>query len=225
MKQLFWGAFATCLLWSCSETPDARVRTADCYVRYLKPESQVFSEVVLRTETPGEAGTKSVEASEGVRYRGILMRSLNLQGVTTYRLEQPGGYAPEHTFEWKAEHQQHTFQMNLPPIFAFSFDSDTLSHKKPATLTWEGAPLGKGENIVLIWENITQGLTVPMEIIGYPGQDRIEFPAAQLTKLTPGTWTLYLVRKKSNQTTANGINLRGIAEYYTDLDTVTVVPF
>ncbi|MBK9338082.1 MAG: hypothetical protein IPM98_16655 [Lewinellaceae bacterium] len=207
---------------SCSDTPTTRY-TANCYVRYLKPEAQLLAETVLHAKTPDQPEATSAEAPEGVRYRGTLMRALDLQGTTTYRTEQTGGYAPEHTFTWKDNRQQpHTVQMNLPPISAFSFNSETISRTNPATLTWDGAPLDKNESLAMIWVTTDGGKTVPMEIIGNPGQDRIEFPAAQLSKLEPGTWKLYLVRKKSIQSEQPDTTVRCTAEYYTDEIVVTV---
>lgn len=224
MKPLFFALIAIALLWQCSHTP-ATTRTADCYIRYLKPEGQLQAEITLRETATDRDSAIALEVPGGVRYRGILMRTLSLNGTQTYRLEQTGGYALDHTFAWQHEGQACETAFSLSPITAFSFDADPISLRKPATLTWEGAPLEPNEGIVMIWEKPAEGLTVPMEIIGSPGQDRIEFPAAQLAKLAPGTWTLYLVRKKTFRSDTNGLVVRGMAEYYSDVDTVRIQAF
>jgi hypothetical protein len=43
-----------------------------------------------------------------------------------------------------------------------------------------------------------------MEIVGTPGQQAIDFPAAQLAKLEPGIWALYVVRRKTAEVRAAG---------------------
>jgi hypothetical protein len=43
-----------------------------------------------------------------------------------------------------------------------------------------------------------------------------------LSELTPGKWTLYLVRKKLTKSVANGYQTSGIMEYYTRSVEVTV---
>jgi hypothetical protein len=223
MRQIFFLTLAAAIWSGCSEAPAAPKRTADCYVRYLKPEGQLLAETILREQAPGQTDAKSVEAPNGIRYLGSLMRAMDLQGTTTYRAERTDGYAPDHIFTWKdSDGNPYTFKMNLPPITAFSFDPATISRKKPATLTWSGAPLEKGERIAMIWESTDGSRTVPMEILGMPGQNRIEFPAAQLAKLEPGTWSLYLVRKKNIQTELPGATVRCTAEYYTDEIVFTV---
>lgn len=224
MKPLFFSLIAITLFWHCTQTPP-RTRKADCYVRYLKPEGQLQAEITLRETATDRDSTYALEVAGGVRYRGTLMRALTLNGTPTYRIEQTGGYPLDHTFAWQHDGQAYETALSLSPITAFSFNADPISLKKPATLTWDGAPLESNEGIAMIWENPAERLTVPMEIIGTPGQDRIEFPAAQLAKLAPGTWTLYLVRKKTFRSEANGLTVHGMAEYYSDVDTVRIQAF
>ena len=89
-------------------------------------------------------------------------------------------------------------------------------------MRWEGAPLGKGETMVFLWENTKLRKTIPMEIIHTSGETAIEFPAAKIAQLDPGEWTYYLVRKKLTKSDANGVAASGIIEYYTKSDTVQV---
>jgi len=223
MKQALFLFFVAAASAGCSETSPAGKRSAECYVRYLKPESQLSAEVVLREIPPGQSEPQPYTPPGGVRFGGSLMRELVLQGAPVYRLEQGGGYTPEHEFTWSDDQKQkHTIGMNLPAITAFTFSVAPLSRKKPATCTWTGAPLEKKEMLVFMWERTSDRKTVPMEILGTPGQQSIEFPAAQLAKLEAGDWKLYLVRKKTSDFEAQGFSARCTAEYYSDVDTLTV---
>ncbi|MEQ1743904.1 MAG: hypothetical protein ABMA02_00635 [Saprospiraceae bacterium] len=224
MNQTLLLFFIAAACAACSDAPASGKRSAECYVRYLKPENQLFAEAVLREAVPGKADPQPFIPAGGVRYGGTLMREVPLQGSPAYRLEQTGGYADEHEFTWSDEQKRpHSVKVNLSAITAFAFNTDSLVRHTPATFTWTGTPLDPGETLVLIWERTTDRTTVPMEIIGTPGQTSIEFPAAQLAKIEPGTWVLYIVRKKTVQSDVHGTSVVCTAEYYSGVDTVTMI--
>lgn len=207
----------------CAPGPKKKSQTVDCYVRYLVPEAQVHAELTLREGPPGQTAQNPVAIPGGVHYQGVLMNELNSGEGVSYRYGRTGGYNLQHVFAWTDDSKKmRQFSMELSPITAFTFGSDTLSRQSPATFTWSGAPLEKGEVLVFLWETVDRLNTVPMEVIGTPGQQRIEFPAAQLARLKPGVWTLYLVRKKLTKADVEGIAASGIAEYYSQVDTLMV---
>lgn len=223
MKYIFFWILAVYTLNACTETGRPAIkRKAEFYVRYLAPEGQLLAEATVKEQQPGKAGMQAIEIPGGIRYRDVLMPAVRLQG-SSYQMEQSAGYSSTHIFTWKDEQNSNcTFELELPAITAFSFDSAPLSRQKPASLRWEGAPLQQGESLVFMWENAAEQSTVPMEVSGSGGMDRIDFPAAQLSKLTPGEWTLYLVRRKSAKTEVNGFAVKGLAEYFTRVDTIQV---
>lgn len=224
MKQTLFLFFGAAALAACADLQPAAKRDAECYVRYLKPESQLLAEISFRETPSGKSESRPWNPPGGVRYGGSLMRELTLQDVPMYRLETGGGYSATHTFTWADESgHKDTLGMELPAIAAFTFSDTALSRRKPSSFTWTGAPLEKGEALVLMWERTSDRKTVPMEIVGTPGQQAIDFPAAQLAKLEPGTWTLYVVRRKIVETGTKGGGLqRCTAEYYSDVDTLRV---
>lgn len=207
----------------CSPGPKKKSQTVDCYVRYLVPEAQLHAELTLREGPPGQAAQNPAAVPGGIRYQGVLMNELSGSEGASYRLDRSGGYNPQHVFSWTDDLKKaQQFRMELSPITAFSFGSATLSRQSPATFTWEGAPLEKGEVLVFLWETVDRLNTVPMEVIATPGQQRIEFPAAKLAELKPGVWTLYLVRKKLTKADVEGVKMTGIAEFYSRVDTLTI---
>ena len=113
--------------------------------------------------------------------------------------------------------------MGIEPIKSFALALNPLVRNQLNTLTWEGAPMGKGETLVMMWENTEAGLTVPFEVATTSGQPLIDIPGEKLKDITAGNWTLYLVRKKLTKSTIDGIQVNGIMEYYTKTINVKVV--
>jgi len=220
MKHIFFWILIFSSGVFCSPAQKPKTQSAECYVRYLVPEGQLLAEMTLREGPAGQKAQNAVVVPGGVQYQGIRMNELSSDGVS-YQLNRASGYDLQHVFTWMAG-KQRKFDMSLSPITAFSFGSDTLSRETPATFTWEGAPLERGETVVFLWETPDRIQTVPMEVIATPGQQSIEFPAVQVSKLSPGKWTLYLVRKKMTKANLEGTEVTGIAEYYTRMDTLLI---
>jgi hypothetical protein len=61
-----------------------------------------------------------------------------------------------------------------------------------------------------------------MEVTTTVGKPYIDFPAEKLKELTPGKWSVYLVRKKLTKSVVNGYQINGIMEYYTKSSELTV---
>lgn len=222
MKRIFFCLPFIGALIGCSAPGQQQKLNAECYVRYLAPEAQLRAEATFRESGPGKNALQPVTLPDGVRYQKVLMGAAAAP-AGMYRMERSGGYAPHHVFAWKSPAGQPcTFEMDLAPVTAFTFGADTLLRSKPAEFRWDGAPLEQGESLVFMWENTHTGETVPMEVVGMAGQQSIAFPAAQLAKLPPGNWSLYLVRKKIVQADANGAAVKAVAEYYTNVDTLLI---
>ena len=219
MKHIFFSILSALAFSFCQTAEPTKKYTLECYVRFLEPEIQVHAEATLRE---GDTSPQAIQPADGIRYQGKEMTLRTDPGIT-YRTDKTGGFDPKHTFSWKDEKGvTRQFEMQLAPIRQFGFGAEKLSRKQPATMRWEGAPLGKGETMVFLWENTKLRKTIPMEIIHTSGETAIEFPAAKIAQLDPGEWTYYLVRKKLTKSDANGVAASGIIEYYTKSDTVQV---
>lgn len=210
------------VLYACTSSDAGAVEEVECYVRYLKPEGQSLAEIVVRRRE--QNGTRSIEIPGGVYYGGASMQAFVSGGGVTYRSEGRSTFSPQHTFSWKdAEGRPHEFALEMLPVSDLSFGSQTLSLKQPATLRWQGPPISENEAWVVLWEKTDRSATVPMEIITAAGMNYIEFPAAQLDKLGPGSWSYYVVRQKAFRQEKPEYIIKGVAEYYSDADTVQLV--
>lgn len=223
MKYIFFCTLLFTAGISCT-APSASVKqTLECYVRYLVPEGQLRAEATLREAASPPNAPRAIAAPGGMTYRGTAMGAVEAQGVM-YVLERPDKYSPRHEFAWQdARNTTHRFAMEMSPISSFSFgDGGPLRRDQPATFTWQGGALEKGEALVFLWESLDRRSTVPMDVVGAPGQQSIDFPAVKLSELSPGIWTLYIVRKKLTQANIDGTTASGIVEYYSGVDTLTV---
>ena len=73
-----------------------------------------------------------------------------------------------------------------------------------------------------MWENPKENLTVPMEFIVQGALSVADLPAAKMKELSPGTWTLYVVRKKLVKFSEDSFDAQAILEFYSKTDTIQI---
>jgi len=221
MKHIFFLILTTLAFSFCSPEKPFNQQSLETYVRYLGQEGQIHTEATMRIAEAGKEGLP-VEVAGGVRYQDMSMSVQPLRSIT-YRFDKTGGFETKHTFSWKDDKGREQFFNNeLDPISSFGFENKVVDRNKAATFRWEGKPLGKGEALVFMWENAKLNKTVPLEVINPGPTSSFSYPAAKLSELDPGAWTLYLVRKKMIKSNVNGVDCTGIIEYYTRTDTIVV---
>jgi hypothetical protein len=183
----------------------------NCYMRFDAKGQKIKAEATLRDASSGQP----VEMPGGIQFQSTQMKMFPVMGIT-YTLEYSAAFTPEPAFKWKnAKGEPMQFRFKAPAIDSFAFQSDKLSLKETARLQWAGEALGKGETIVFIWENTTDGRTVPMEVSTTLGLPLIEVPASKLNELGAGEWALYLVRKRPVKAEIDNYKIECRAEYYT----------
>lgn len=192
----------------------------DCYIRFDQAQGTVLADASFKSADPGH---QSVEITGGIQYQGVPMDLLTIVGLT-YRVQYPAAFIKDHTFSWTDDQKKpQSFTMHVNPITDFNFGGDSVSHKKPATLRWNGPPLEKGELMMLIWEQEKTHQTVTVELSAVGKGSELEFPAAKMGELSPGKWTVYLIRKKLSKDNVAGMTITCIAELYSKIKTVTVL--
>lgn len=218
MKLSFFFCLSALVFGACNTAQKSDKHTFRSYVRYLEDQAQLRAEAVVYG--PDSA---AVEPPGGILYDGLDMTAMPVKGAG-YRYQRNGAVGESAHFSWAGDKgDKHEFTVPILPIADFGFGPGPISRQHPDTLRWTGTPLDRGETLVLMWENLDKGQTVPMEIYGTAPQKEIVFPAAQLAKLTTaGRWSLYLVRRKLVKGDAGGIPATGTSEYYTRADTVEV---
>jgi hypothetical protein len=221
MMRIFFFITAVLTLNACQPDSPNRPRTLECFVRYQEDEQKVSTEATF-AQVNDNGQSVPIELKGGIRYQNMPMTLRPVQGLT-YARAYPAAFQAEHNFMLEVSPGQPlTFPMTMNAMTDIGFGSPQLPLGKAARFSWHGAPLERGETVVLLWENPATHQTVPMEIYGV-GLAFIELPAAKLAELQPGTWTLYAVRKKLVKANLNGIAASGIMEYYSKTDTLLLV--
>ncbi len=210
MKHIFFLILTTLALLCCESQQKADKHTLFCYARYDEALKLAKAEANLQ-----DSGSKtSLEIPGGIRYQGMEMKLTPIYGMS-YRYEYPAEFLAEQVFDWRdAGNRKQVFRMNTSAVTKFSLKDSAISQTQATALQWEGSPLGKGETMVLMWENAQEGRTLPLEVASTLGTPQIDIPAAKLKDLSPGDWTLYLVRKKLVKDTIAGMPVHGITEFY-----------
>lgn len=217
MKSTFFSILTILAFCQCQPTQTPEKQTFQAYVRYLDDVAQLRAEATLRGPD-----SLPVQPPGGIRYKGQEMSLRPLQGAT-YQYQRNGVADETAHFGWvDAAGRRHDFDLPLRPVSGFGFGPGDLVLQKPDTLRWAGEPLDNGETMVLMWQNLASGQTVPMEIYSSAPLAEIAFPAVKLAELSPGEWSLYLVRRKLVRGEAGGVPASGIAEYYSSADTIRV---
>jgi len=218
MKPVLFGLLSLIFLAHCSQPDPAPPRALHCYVRYLEPEAQLRAEAIYRE---GDS-LRPAELPGGIRFGGSSMEHIPVQG-NMYLINRNTAYEPKHSFEWTfGENQRGAFEIEMPALRQFGFRDSVIKRSQPNQMRWDGPPLSPEETLVFIWEQPGGAAPIRMEV-GTSGQLSLaEFPAAKLAELSPGAWTLYLVRRKSVRDTLAGMPVQGVIEYFTHSDTILV---
>lgn len=211
MKHIFFSILTALAFWQCQDPVPVAKNILNCYVRFDAAARKVKAEATLRDSDR----KKILDLPGGIRFQSAEMKVLPIQGIT-YMVEFPAAYTAETLFDWKNKKgEKGVFKLEIPSIDSFFFDSKVLSVKDPANLRWIGKPLGKGETLVFIWENVAEGKTEPMEVSTTLGAPLIEIPAAKIAQIGPGDWTLYLVRKRFAKAEVPDFLIESATEFYT----------
>ena len=211
MKHIFFSILSALAFLHCQEPAPTPKNTLICYVRFDAAGRNVKAEATFR-----DGSTKQIaELPGGIRFQSTEMKVLPVRGIT-YSTEFPARYTPEMIFDWKNKKgEKSELKLSVPAIDSFFFDTKVLSVKTSTNLQWIGKPLGKGETLVFIWENVAEGRTEPMEVSTTLNAPFIEIPAAKLAQVGPGDWSLYLVRKRLVKAEVSNFLVESTAEFYT----------
>ncbi|MFN0174856.1 MAG: hypothetical protein ACKVU0_09440 [Saprospiraceae bacterium] len=211
MKHIFFSILTALAFWHCQDPIPAPKNVLTCYVRYDAAGRNVKAEASLRDS----ASKNVVEMPGGIRFQSTEMKVLPVQGLT-YSVEFPAVYTARPVFEWNTKKgEKREFKPEIPSIDSFFFATKIQSLKKSSILQWVGKPLGKGETLVFMWENASEGRTVPMEVSTTLRAPIIEIPAAKVAQIGVGDWSLYLVRKRFEKAEVANFLIESSAEFYT----------
>lgn len=213
--------FAACAQESRKQAP-AKSRLAQFYVRYLADDLQVHAEASFsELEGGGKAGAPVILPQPPL-FRTDRMKPASKDG-SAYVFEESSGFHSPVQFSWSSDaEQQHQLELPIHSTRKIAFAPSPLSLSRPARFSWDGEPFERGESIVFMWEHNKTRETIPMEIVPAPGSTQIDFPAAEVSKLAPGTWTLYVVRKQLRKGQTDNYQYQSVVEFFSDTIEISV---
>lgn len=186
--------------------------SAEYFVRYLEGEQTVKADARIYAGT--DAASVKPVACESMHFREYEMKANSKLG-NLYQYEAKMPFAAKCAFEFQltTTKKPQAFSYEMTPVPSFSV-SDSLGLPKGLFLTWEGTPLVLGESIVLIFEQDDRS-TAEATVTGPTPGNSVAIPRIQLKGISPGTWAVYLVRKRNVVLVEEDHSITAEAAYYT----------
>ncbi|MBK8554257.1 MAG: hypothetical protein IPL65_00105 [Lewinellaceae bacterium] len=206
---------------ACQSAPKNVQRNMNIYLRYMQEEDRFRAEAFLE-EARDQQAMAPVDIPGGITYASKPMALLPVK-QKTYFLEATGGFVADQPFQWKNEKgEAQQFVIGYAPMLNPGFGASSLDRSKPVKFSWQGAPLGKGEDLVFLWTCLDNGENQKMDIISPGSTQEIEFPAAKISQLSAGKWAYYVVRRKLVKAKVDDLPVSAVVEFYSKTDTLTL---
>lgn len=186
---------------------------ADYFVRYLESERQLKAHAAFN-EGDTLQNARPITFPRGVFVQGNGMEARHLQANTIrYTYNGTADYAKDgFIFNYEDlnnKNQQDTLQMAA--VEGFSVQG--TASLQGITLAIKSMPLQTNESLILLFFN-EKNEAFSTEFKGPLDLTELTIPAAQLTGITPGKHSLYLVKKQNNLFKQNNINVTTAIEFY-----------
>jgi hypothetical protein len=209
-KKLLFAAVIILTAIFCKNSGKNRVLEVDFYLRFLQDQQITSATVTFRG---GEEGTKlAPRTMQSVFFENSVMSERKLDSLTRYAAERPGGFESVYNFRWKNEaNAALTQEVRMDPILRFEMPQP-WPKTGFAPIKWEGSPLKKGENLVILCENET-GETVSQEFVGPTDLAIVPFA---VDKLKTGKWSASLVRTKVEELKNGSTTTKIVFDFYTE---------
>ena len=190
------------------------------YVRYLQDGQQIKAEASF-FEGDSAHTAQPISILGGVAFQGSGMESRNIQGkMIRYQYENQAAYPDQFSFQVQDESgQSHHFAAKMPPVNDF-LTPDTISKTRETTLELQPAPGSKLEALALLFSD-AEGKASLIEIPA-PLSKKIPLTPALLSKLRPGTYQLYLVKKQRTFIEQGVYRVYFDLEFYTEVKRVVI---
>lgn len=199
-----------------TETAQQDEITANFYLRYLADGQDIKAQATfLDRDSSGQQ--QQIEMPGGVSFQGSGMGKREVgNALIRYQYENVGTFPEDFLFACRRSAQDPwtEFSHSMIPIRRFNLD-DTIQIKDGATMVLPDGPLTEEEQLVLIFNDENNQAT-SIEIKGPMEGNALRLSAGQLTRLQPGSYQYYLVKKGLTTQTFDGITARIETEFYSE---------
>ncbi|MBK8493105.1 MAG: hypothetical protein IPL49_20035 [Saprospirales bacterium] len=190
------------------------------YVRYLQDGGLLKAEASFFKGDSAQHA-KPITILGGVSFQSSGMEHRNIQDkLIRYQYETTVVYPDEFTFQVQDDQgKSHQFQLQMPPVSQFIL-ADTIYLDREMTLELLPAPQSPEEEVAFLFTDQT-GKASLLEIPP-PISHTLTLMPAQLNRLAPGTYQLYLVKKRKNFVNEGVYRISCEVEYYTEVKEVVI---
>lgn len=191
------------------------------YIRYLQDGQQIKAEASF---FKGDSSHNAVPVSilGGVSFQGSGMESRNLQNkLIRYQYQNTGEYTGSYVFQAQDEEgRPHRFSMEMPPVSDYSLP-DTIYSGMGFTLQINPAPGAQPESLAILFSD-QDGKASLVEIPG-PVSSSVSVLPGQISRLAPGPYQVYLVKKQRTFVEKDRFKVNCDMEFYTVVKEVAIV--
>ncbi len=191
---------------------------AALYARYDESSGKLSTTASFVQKSP--EGKLSQTELPNVRVANAAMNRQSTAGG--YQLDMQTQPLSPVTFTY-TDWNKKDFLSEVPIRSSFPWKVTSASAKTGFFISWQGAPLGSDESLILMLEN-EQRQTRTCEIKGPSKESNLLVSPIQLPDLTAGEWNMYVVHKREMTKTDNDLTVIMNAEFYTNSTKVVFLP-
>lgn len=202
---------------SSSNLTETKKYKGTLYYRYLADSEHLKAEAIFHS-TAEKPKSKSISPTGSVIFQTKNMASRNFEKAgIRYSYAQTEAYKNKYTFTILDK----VIPLEIAPIQNLQIKGD-FKKSGDARLTWEGTPLEKDEQLVIMLSD-NNNHSAPANIIGPSSSSATIILQNQLKRLDAGPVEIYVVRKKINNID-NHPELQGTitGEYYSKTISLTL---
>jgi hypothetical protein len=186
----------------------------------MEDENKLLTKIEIR-----EVGQKEVAAIEvdEVRFNDGAMEHRENNVVGNYYQSEVPGDLPSSGFEYRINHQKKnaTIRFNIAGLKSIQIKEQQISKKSGFTLTWDGAALGKNEEMTVTLTDV-EGTVAQAVVKGSTAKNEAFIPAAMYSGLKPGSGSFFLVKSIFPVTSSENIVSEAEVGYYTKSASVDI---
>ncbi len=214
--QLFFFVLITFIITGCSSTNTVNEEEKDypfskinCYLRYMAQNRELQAEMTFRTDS-----TLAIEGEVRINEDDMVFKKLPSVGFQYRLIKNAVSFDSVYTFSYKEKDgRTEELTIKLNKFHNFRMVSDGISKKNGGLFEWEGPALKNEDGMVLVFTD-SKGATFSINHTGISRGNRFELVKEYANRLSPGTATLNITRKKTVITQENDILKLLSIEFY-----------
>ncbi len=196
-------------------TTNSQQTFTNFYVRYLEDDQELKAEAIFKIGDSLQTATAQAIQSVSFENTPMDLKDLGKNGMRYRSKKQGQSFKDKYLFNAQLDAKTSIdYPLSINAVNSFSIKEKQISRSKGVTISWDGAPLVKGELLVVFFVNPDKK-PVSFTINGPTNKSEVFLEAKNLNRLKAGEGTLRLIRKVLNRLDEDPLNVESVIEYYT----------